>query len=276
MTSSRQRIRESLTNWFPLILAIILLVSFFFSRPDNNPIKKTDPANSKSLQGGLKKFQCYTRPDGFDLVDDMRSNFDNNESNVLSDSSIVKVNKKFIVMLHMTQDSVGNLPLVGAALDQAKNDIRSASGYYSAIGISFELSDSINIIDNNRFNVIETESELGEISQLYDMPNRINLFIIDRFGGELEGGCGFAGDYSMYMASGCVNPTSFAHESGHIFGLPHTFGGGSVLSNFTASTELADDSNCETAGDFICDTPADPYIPNDTTGIVWIENCAFV
>lgn len=47
----------------------------------------------------------------------------------------------------------------------------------------------------------------------------------------------------------------FAHELGHIFSLGHTFPN---MTGPVATDELVNGSNCATAGDFICDTPADP------------------
>lgn len=53
-----------------------------------------------------------------------------------------------------------------------------------------------------------------------------------------------------------------AHELGHVFSLDHTFPN---MAGPVATDELVDGSNCSTAGDFICDTPADPgltAVPN--------------
>lgn len=47
------------------------------------------------------------------------------------------------------------------------------------------------------------------------------------------------------------NMKTIVHEMGHFFGLRHTFDTSSGL-------EKADGSNCEIAGDLLCDTPADP------------------
>lgn len=249
--------------WYGIALVIPVIFGFFSF--ESNPSSQVGLEKKKS-----KGFQCYTPKHSHSTISGFRG------YDLPGDTSLPNINKKFLVVLHMTQDSLGNQSLDAAGIAQAKNDILSGSGYFSDIGISFEASDSVYLVDNHRFDVIETEEELNELSRIYAKEHRINLFIINSYGGELEGGCGIAGDFSMYMAAGCFNPTSFGHETGHIFGLPHTFGGGSVLGDFVASDELADGSNCGTGGDAICDTPADPYIPNDTTGIVWVEDCAFI
>jgi PKD repeat protein len=60
------------------------------------------------------------------------------------------------------------------------------------------------------------------------------------------------------MANSCAtNGSTLSHEMGHFFALSHTHGN----SNDIASTEeLVNGSNCESTGDFICDTPADPQL----------------
>lgn len=49
----------------------------------------------------------------------------------------------------------------------------------------------------------------------------------------------------------------FAHELGHVFSLPHTHAN---MAGPVGTDELVNGSNCATAGDFICDTPADPIL----------------
>lgn len=49
------------------------------------------------------------------------------------------------------------------------------------------------------------------------------------------------------------------HELGHTFGLQHTFGYGSGEIPTDELVTRGPGANCQTAGDFICDTPADPY-----------------
>jgi PKD repeat protein len=74
--------------------------------------------------------------------------------------------------------------------------------------------------------------------------------------------CGYAyfpgGPETILMAYGCTTSgNTFSHEMGHFFALPHTHGNSNVPGS---SQELVDGSNCETTGDFICDTPADPLL----------------
>lgn len=217
-----------------------------------------------------KFFQCYAPKTIKNHSHEFRGEF------ISGDSSLPNVNKKFLVVLHITQDSLGNQPMTDAEIQQVRNDITTGSGYFSRIGISFEASDSVRLVDNPRFDVLETEDELSELARLYSEKHRLNMYIINGFEDDLEGSCGLAGDFNMYMAANCFNPTVFAHETGHVFGLNHTFGTGDVLGDFEVTDELVDGSNCVSGGDFICDTPADPFNPTDTTGIVWIEDCAFI
>ena len=105
-------------------------------------------------------------------------------------------------------------------------------------------------------------------------PIESTFICFSGFEDEMAGGCGISGDNlaalgAVYMAVGCVNSGSFAHETGHFFGLPHTFN-----PDESQTTELADGSNCSTDGDKICDTPADPYLTDSDE--TWIEDCAFV
>ena len=62
----------------------------------------------------------------------------------------------------------------------------------------------------------------------------------------------------IVMDDGLLTSTTLTHEMGHYFGLLHTHGSSNCGSAANATNELVDGSNCQTAGDYVCDTPADP------------------
>ncbi|MFN8300599.1 MAG: T9SS type A sorting domain-containing protein [Chitinophagales bacterium] len=107
--------------------------------------------------------------------------------------------------------------------------------------------------------------------QNYNVDNCCNIYM----NGNLPGLCGFAtfpntapnGGGVFINATDCIGTatTTLPHEVGHYFGLLHTFDDGNGV-------EYVDGSNCNTAGDGFCDTPADfldqrtpcPYTGNQT------------
>lgn len=200
----------------------------------------------------------------------------------LGDSSLPQVDKKFLIQVHIVRDSLGNI-LSDAEINTVRTSVAGASGAFSRIGISFETEDSIRIIDNYRFNRPEDTWRLDEMTRVNSVADRINLFVFEAFVGVLEGAAGIASGESMFLPYASLqNSGTVTHELGHVFSLAHTFGTGDVIAAaqgepFDTSTELVNGSNCQTTGDLVCDTPADPYIPSDPNGTVWIDaNCVYV
>lgn len=99
-------------------------------------------------------------------------------------------------------------------------------------------------------------------------PRAINIFVVDRIG-DLNSlaFASFPGSKPrIVISSSAINGKIVVHEMGHIFGLYHTHG----KTNNDRSDELVDGSNCETAGDDICDTAADPNLKYEP-----ISNCVY-
>ncbi|MCZ7556850.1 MAG: hypothetical protein M5R41_10665 [Bacteroidia bacterium] len=71
-------------------------------------------------------------------------------------------------------------------------------------------------------------------------------------------GCAYEVGGRVYINIACPRTLEniLSHELGHTVGLPHTHG----PTNSGTTTELVDGSNCTTAGDKFCDTPADPNL----------------
>ena len=105
-----------------------------------------------------------------------------------------------------------------------------------------------------------------------DIRNVVNVYFFNSI--RSAGGAALCG-YTRFPPSsdrvfttyGCTTGgTTLEHEMGHYFTLYHTHG----TTNTGTTNELVDGSNCTTAGDFICDTPADPNLSGQ------VQNCVYV
>ncbi len=173
--------------------------------------------------------------------------------------SLPCLNKKFTIVAHIFRDSLGNFAATEADINQA---VAGMNPFFEPICASFEVCE-FRYHDNWQHDTLEfPDSEIPQIKTKYHADYRINMYFITFFTSDI-GACGLADLNGIANATGsgivfqtnCVNTGTFTHEMGHFFSLPHTFEG--------SGTELVDGSNCDTAGDGICDTPADPYVAGD-------------
>ncbi len=182
------------------------------------------------------------------------------------------VDKKFSVVAHIFLDSLGAPGVTEAQINQAFAD---ASADFSPICISFEVCEFI-YHPEFEYNIHNDQLQWDELQVLYHQQNRINVFYVNTIV-EPSGACGYAGlgQIENLESSGiviqktpdCCGGRTHSHELGHYFNLEHTFEGSGI--------ELADGSNCETAGDGICDTPADPYVhPSPMAN--YVDGCTFI
>ncbi len=181
------------------------------------------------------------------------------------------LDKSFSIVVHIVNDSL-KAPGVTEAAIQAT--IPALNANFAPICVSFSICE-FRYIDNFSYNKLHSEKTWPEVQNQYNLKNRINLYyvtdIIDK-----PGFCGFAGLGAVTELNGngivikksCLDPKTLSHEMGHYFGLLHTFEGSGV--------ELANGSNCKTAGDLICDTPADPYVVGEPTGQYVDAACKFI
>ncbi len=144
-------------------------------------------------------------------------------------------------------DGSGGLPLL--RLDQAIVDLNTA---YEPFGMYFYIDDAVDYIDNDDF-----YSKLQSLDLYDDLVsyNRVDSTMNVYFANS-TGYCGLTYFYyGVIMDNDCTaipgNHSTFPHEVGHFFGLYHTH-------ETAFGVECPDGSNCSSAGDVICDTPADP------------------
>lgn len=173
------------------------------------------------------------------------------------------------IKAHVLRTSLGTGGLSVANLQSAMNIMNL---YYAEANIEFYLCDGINYIDDDLYYDYLDDQEAALTAN--NIPNLINIYFansVSRVDTE-EGNytiCGYAyypgGADTILMDNSCaLNGSTLAHEMGHFFSLRHTHGG--------TANELVDGSNCETEGDYICDTPADPKLSysNVTSSCLYI------
>ena len=127
--------------------------------------------------------------------------------------------------------------------------------------IEFYVQPPIDYIDSDLFyEEIDTMEEIDMLRSTNVVPDTINVYFTPHLSmgeGEFCGISSFTWSpvQGVVMHNLCTgkpwNPTTFPHEIGHYFDLLHTH-------ETAYGDECVDGSNCTTAGDLLCDTPADP------------------
>ncbi len=161
---------------------------------------------------------------------------------------VPRLNRKLSVVAHIVKDSLGVPAHTETAIAAA---VAGLNPLFDPIKISFAVCDYRYIDNYNFYDLIKEEKEPEMLANFYE-NNVINLYCVDHItlAGDSVGGY-------AYMPGGpdvivLAQMSAIAHEMGHFFGLLHTF-------DTDNGVELVNGSNCETAGDLICDTDADPY-----------------
>ncbi|MBD2702665.1 fibronectin type III domain-containing protein [Spirosoma sp. BT702] len=160
-----------------------------------------------------------------------------------------------------------------------------ANKYYmvNGLGIQFYFAgESVDYIDND-----DVWANFAGPPGPFDVPNALNQYYVHKIQGDYGGLASFPSNnvYSTESFIAVDNTPNvkqvlgnyiIPHEFGHNFGLYHTFGGGSGESLTTELVTRGPGANCETAGDFICDTPADPFTNQDRPTYNFDPNGCFV
>ncbi len=167
---------------------------------------------------------------------------------------INRVERTLSVTVHIAEDSLG---ATGYDLADLTDAINKLNNDFEPIGISFEVCE-INNMENFQFNDFDQQEHEDDMLSMYFQVNTINIYLTDvvvRQGQEVGGYAYFPGGKDVILIDKEYMNAGFdvlVHEMGHFFGLYHTF----ETDGF--GVELVDGSNCETTGDLICDTEADP------------------
>ncbi len=183
------------------------------------------------------------------------------------------IDKTFSIVVHIVNDSLHQPGITEAVI---RSTLIGLNKEFAPICVSFDICE-FKYIDNFAYNKMEEPKNWPELQTQYNVKNRINIYYVDNI--IIPAGmCGFAGlgsigaltSSGIVIKKSCALPGSkvMPHEMGHYFGLKHTFEGSGI--------ELANGSNCATAGDEICDTPADPYVVGEPQANYVDGKCQFI
>ena len=152
------------------------------------------------------------------------------------------------------------------------NLLDKINNYYSNAGITFQDDGEINFIPSDElFDFITADAGKATVGNA--QRGVINVFLFNSISNNGRALCGYtffppSADH-IFATYGCVSGanTTLEHELGHYFTLFHTHG----TTNTGTTDELVNGSNCGSAGDRLCDTPADPNLSGQVN-----QECAYV
>ena len=212
-----------------------------------------------SLRASSQEGTCGTTvtPEQLSYMDDFVNTQTSFDDRSLLDVDLVQVPLHF--WLIRRSDGSGGL-------DESRISslISEANVLYANTGIEFYQPSAFEFVDSDDFFNLDSSEEQA-LALTRDKNGLINVYI----SGTLTSGdtplCGYTrfppSPDRVFVAQGCADDVStFAHELGHYFTLFHTHG----KTNTGTTDEFVNGTNCMTAGDDICDTPADPNL----TGLV--------
>ncbi len=157
--------------------------------------------------------------------------------------------------IHVIRRTDGSGGLSESRVDQA---IADTNDLWTQADIQFCQYGPTRFIDDDAFYLGLTEAEEDVLRTIDDIPNTINVYFVPSLSGCGLGSFTFSPVQGLLVANSCAgtasNPSSLAHELGHYFDLFHTH-------ETALGVECVDGSNCDTAGDLLCDTPADHAVP---------------
>tara|TARA_B110000211_G_C14078895_1_gene553519 strand:- start:6 stop:797 length:792 start_codon:yes stop_codon:yes gene_type:complete len=167
------------------------------------------------------------------------------------------VGKNFSVAVWVLEDTMGLANITQANVQLAINDLNASFG---DICVTFNLC-KYTVLPNARQSKVNVNQEDKEIATIHQVKNVINLYFVEEVIGDPSLTLAQLGDTILPDLNDPLTNAIFITKSTATDGATINYALGRFFGlNYTSfiGDELADASNCSTAGDKICDTPADP------------------
>ncbi len=162
------------------------------------------------------------------------------------------------IAMHIVRQSNGT---GGITATEVEASIDSAIILFAQVNVSIYEIQPVNFVDEDFFYFDMSSSTQMDSLKRYDkVANAVNIYWVPSSSGFPY--CGISsfpssGVQGIIMNNNCggllSKNSTLVHEIGHYFNLLHTH-------ETYLGAECPDGSNCATAGDFVCDTPADPNV----------------
>jgi hypothetical protein len=208
-------------------------------------------------------------PDGVtatqSFLDTIKSNY-NKENAVSFDVNSISTSANIPVNVHIVMNING---LAGVSVSGIKSGISTANVYFKNAGLQFYI-DSVDYVKDYNYSYVTYNYLKKELLTKYAVSTGINLFLVDTIMLGSARSYGFtyfpneADSNVIYLDKNYASGNSLTTMLGHYMGLLSTH-------ETEGGKELADESNCSSSGDFICDTYADPDLLNQV-----IDTCTYI
>lgn len=164
-----------------------------------------------------------------------------------SSSGVLCVDVQFHIVRNDNGSTAFNEPSVNDVLNELNIGFNEHNIFFNNVGSNF--------INDSDYVDVTSFTEFNQLGAVDNNSNAINFYIVHGLsndGNAFAGVAGLGENYTAVVHSSAVTTTS-VHEMGHVFELYHTH-----QTDF--GVENINGNNCATAGDLVCDTPADPNL----------------
>jgi len=243
------------------ILSIILSLFFSFNYSQENLAScgTIMPENYNEIELNSKSSYDF-------YINEFYNRYQNKTSTALTDVP---------AKLHIVTDDEGDTSIT---VDEIFSEIDEANEWLANSFLKINVCDEINYINNSILYNFVIEDDINILYENHQQ-DILNIYFVESITSNDSGICGYTympGNPNQYydvivMDNQCTNSAvnqTLAHEFGHHFNLIHTHG----PQNGVLTDELVTGTNCSSAGDRLCDTPADPQLNSSNTSNV---NCLY-